>query len=115
MTAIQTYVLRCDNCHLEYRTDPPLRQAGQTRELAAADGWVHKIVIQPAGISPSQDFCPTCTPEAPPAPVPLPPVVLPRQVAKYVAAVMQSHVAREDLVHMDKARQALGLLRRGKS
>ncbi len=113
MTAIHTYVLQCDGCGAQYRTDPPLRRAFDTRGLAAAEGWQHRIVQITRGPNPSQDFCPACVPKpkARAKRPPKPPAVLPADLASYTAAVLRSCLY-EGLAHPDIAERALECLQR---
>lgn len=111
MSAHPTYILTCDGCQAQWRHPEPVRRATDIREMAAADGWRHRILQVSQGPNPSQDLCPNCN-DAPPTKVRAPMVLLP-ELADYVRAVLRSHVAKEDLVHMDLARRVVEALDRG--
>ena len=90
MSAILTHVLVCDGCGAQYRTDPPLRLAGEARAMAASEGWHNCVYAKNKGMAPSNDFCPKCVPSETPARRPLRPALLEADEAAYVGAILRA-------------------------
>lgn len=113
MSAIQTYVIRCDGegCTLAFRVDS-LKRATEIRAAAAIEGWRHALVDRGQGPASSYDFCPRCT-------VPTEameqarPVLIGTIEAEWLRLMVSGMLRNNECTRRDLAMAALGQLDRG--